>query len=114
MKHTRILAMALAAPLNVAGEGRCSDPWPQYTASPHVIELNGRGPSDGAGGVIATFLHDRGPHIDAVMPEEILVVNEDALHIFHNPASCPTPDRPRLWDRQHYVRSKQTYNYYNM
>jgi hypothetical protein len=45
--------------------------------------------------------------------EEIMVVNGDELHIYHNPAPNPRPDHPRLWEQQNYRRSKMTYNYYS-
>ncbi|MCL4180934.1 MAG: hypothetical protein KJ072_24700 [Verrucomicrobia bacterium] len=45
--------------------------------------------------------------------EEIVVVNGKALHIYENPEPNPRPDRPRLWQEQHYRRSKQGWNYYS-
>lgn len=45
--------------------------------------------------------------------EEILVLNGNRLRIYHNPEPNPDPDRPRLWTKQHYRRSKMTYNYYS-
>ena len=44
--------------------------------------------------------------------EEILVVSESELHIYHNDNDNPNPDRGRLWGQNHYRRSKMTWNYY--
>ena len=45
--------------------------------------------------------------------EEILVLAGSELRIYHNPAENPNPNRARLWEQQHYRRSKMTYNYYS-
>ncbi len=45
--------------------------------------------------------------------EELVVLNGNTLHIYHNPAPSPNPDRPRLWTQPHYLRSKMTWNYYS-
>lgn len=45
--------------------------------------------------------------------EELIVLNGAELHIYENPAPNPRPDRPRLWDSQHYRRSKLGWNYYS-
>jgi rhamnogalacturonan lyase-like protein/VCBS repeat protein len=45
--------------------------------------------------------------------EELVVLNGNELHIYHNGAPNPRPDQPRLWTRPHYRRSKMTYNYYS-
>jgi hypothetical protein len=45
--------------------------------------------------------------------EEIIVLNGSELHIYHNPAPNPHPERPRLWERKHYRQSKITWNYYS-
>ncbi len=45
--------------------------------------------------------------------EELIVWNRNQLHIYENPAPNPRPDRPRLWEQQHYRRSKMTHNYYS-
>lgn len=45
--------------------------------------------------------------------EELIVVDGDQLRIYRNGAANPNPDRPRLWSRPHYARSKMTWNYYN-
>jgi hypothetical protein len=45
--------------------------------------------------------------------EEIIVLNRNELHIYHNDAPNPNPERARLWSLQHYRRSKMTWNYYS-
>ena len=45
--------------------------------------------------------------------EEILVLEGNTLRIFHNPEPNPRPDQPRLWEQDHYLRAKLTYNYYS-
>jgi hypothetical protein len=45
--------------------------------------------------------------------EEIIVVSGNELHVYENPASNPRPNQPRLWDQQHYRRSKMSWNYYS-
>lgn len=45
--------------------------------------------------------------------EEMIVFARDELHIYHNDEPNPNPDHPRLWDQQHYRRSKMTWNYYS-
>ena len=45
--------------------------------------------------------------------EEMIVLSGSELHIWHNPAPNPRPQRPRLWEQPHYRRAKMTYNYYS-
>jgi hypothetical protein len=45
--------------------------------------------------------------------EEIIVLNQDELHVYHNEAPNPNPERARLWSQQFYRRSKMTWNYYS-
>ncbi len=45
--------------------------------------------------------------------EEILVMTHDEIHIYHNEDPNPAPNRPRLWERPDYRRSKMTWNYYS-
>lgn len=45
--------------------------------------------------------------------EEIIVLNGNALHVYHNDAPNPRPDHPRLWADDRYLRSKLTHNYYS-
>jgi outer membrane protein assembly factor BamB len=45
--------------------------------------------------------------------EEIVVWNNDELHIYENPAPNPRAEQPRLWESQQYRRSKTTWNYYS-
>lgn len=45
--------------------------------------------------------------------EELVVLNGNELHIYHNPAPNGNPDHSRLWEEPHYRRSKMTRNYYN-
>lgn len=45
--------------------------------------------------------------------EEIIVWNQDHLHIYQNTAPNPNPDRARLWEQPHYRRNKMTWNYYS-
>ncbi len=45
--------------------------------------------------------------------EEIALLQENELHIYHNPAPNPNPDRKRLWEEDHYRRAKMTWNYYS-
>jgi len=45
--------------------------------------------------------------------EELIVLNGNELHIYHNDQPNPNPDRPRLWTLPHYRRSKMTWNYYS-
>jgi hypothetical protein len=42
--------------------------------------------------------------------EEIIVLNGGELHIYQNPAPNPEPNRPSLWDQDHYRRSELTWN----
>ena len=44
---------------------------------------------------------------------EIAVVNGSEIHVYHNPAPNPRPNQPRLWEQNHYRRSKMTWNYYS-
>lgn len=45
--------------------------------------------------------------------EEVIVLNQNELHIYQNPDVNPRPDNPPLLLQQHYQRSKMTYNYYS-
>lgn len=45
--------------------------------------------------------------------EELVVWNGRELRIYENTAPNPRPDHPRLWEQQHYRRSKITWNYYS-
>ncbi|NET17662.1 MAG: hypothetical protein F6K08_34980 [Okeania sp. SIO1H6] len=45
--------------------------------------------------------------------EELIVLNENKLHIYSNPEANPNPNRSRLWLQNHYRRSKMTGNYYS-
>ena len=45
--------------------------------------------------------------------EELIVVNGNRIHVYHNASRNPNPDRPRLWTHNHYRRSKMTWNYYS-
>jgi hypothetical protein len=45
--------------------------------------------------------------------EEIIVLSGSELHIYENPAPNPDPDRASLWEDDHYLRSKLTWNYYS-
>jgi hypothetical protein len=45
--------------------------------------------------------------------EEVIVLAGGELHIYHNPAPNPRPDRARLWTQDHYRRAKMTWNYYS-
>ena len=45
--------------------------------------------------------------------EELIVVSGSEIHIYHNPEANPDPRRERLWNRNHYRRSKMTWNYYS-
>lgn len=45
--------------------------------------------------------------------EELIVLNGNELRIYANPEPAAGPERPRLWLRPDYRRSKMTWNYYN-
>ena len=45
--------------------------------------------------------------------EELIVLNGNELHVYANPEPEAGPERPRLWLRRDYRRSKMTWNYYN-
>jgi len=45
--------------------------------------------------------------------EEIIVAVGSELHIYENTNSNPRPNQPRLWQQQHYRRSKMTWDYYS-
>jgi len=45
--------------------------------------------------------------------EELVVLNGNELHVYHNDEPNPRPEHPRLWSRPHYRRSKMTWNYYS-
>ena len=45
--------------------------------------------------------------------EEMIVVSGNEIHVYHNAASNPNPNRQRLWDENYYRRSKMTWNYYS-
>jgi hypothetical protein len=45
--------------------------------------------------------------------EEIILWRGGQLRVYENPAPNPRPDRPSLWEIDHYRRSKVTWNYYS-
>lgn len=45
--------------------------------------------------------------------EELIVVAGSEIHIYHNETPNRHLERPRLWNQQHYRRSKMTWNYYS-
>ena len=45
--------------------------------------------------------------------EEIIIWRDGQLRVYENPAPNPRPDQPRLWQIDHYRRSKITWNYYS-
>jgi len=45
--------------------------------------------------------------------EELIVLNGNELHIYQNDVQNPNPHRPRLWSKNHYRRSRMTWNYYS-
>jgi len=45
--------------------------------------------------------------------EELVVLNGNKLYIYQNESPNPNPNHPRLWQQQHYRRSKMTWNYYS-
>ena len=45
--------------------------------------------------------------------EEIIVVNGAEIHVYHNDQPSQRPDQPRLWEKNHYRRSKMSWNYYS-
>jgi len=45
--------------------------------------------------------------------EELVVWSGQELHVYHNPAANPQPERHRLWDDRQYRRNKMTWNYYS-
>jgi hypothetical protein len=45
--------------------------------------------------------------------EEIIVLSGNELRIYENDNPNPNPDWPRLWNQNHYRRSKMTWNYYS-
>jgi len=45
--------------------------------------------------------------------EELIVFTGSRLEIYQNLAPNPRPDRPRLWERQEYRKSKMSWNYYS-
>ncbi len=45
--------------------------------------------------------------------EEIIVLNGNELHVYHNDAANPRPQRERLWTDRNYRRLKQCHNYYS-
>ena len=42
--------------------------------------------------------------------EEIVILNGNELHVYHNHAPNPNPEWPSLWDRGQYRRSMMTWN----
>ena len=42
--------------------------------------------------------------------EEIIILNGNELHIYHNEDSNPNPNSSRLWNDKHYTASKMTWN----
>ena len=45
--------------------------------------------------------------------EELIVINANEIHVYHNEQPNPNPDRERLWKKNHYKRSKMTWSYYS-
>ena len=45
--------------------------------------------------------------------EELILLSGDRLSIYQNPETNPNPDKPSLWERPEYRRSKMTWNYYS-
>ena len=45
--------------------------------------------------------------------EEIIVLNGNELHVYHNEAANPRPHHERLWIDRNYRRLKQCHNYYS-
>jgi hypothetical protein len=45
--------------------------------------------------------------------EKLIVLNGNELHIYQNDKPNPNPNRARLWNQNHYRRSKMTWNYYS-
>jgi len=45
--------------------------------------------------------------------EEIIVLNGNELHVYHNDAANPRPQHKRLWTDRNYRRLKQCHNYYS-
>ena len=45
--------------------------------------------------------------------EEIIVLSQNRLHVYHNQAPNPRPTRKRLWAARNYRRLKQCHNYYS-
>lgn len=45
--------------------------------------------------------------------EELVVWSGTRINVYSNPGPNTQPDRPRLWESDHYRRSKITWNYYN-
>jgi hypothetical protein len=45
--------------------------------------------------------------------EELVVLADGELRVYHNPAPNPRPGRARLWEQPHYRRAKMTWNYYS-
>lgn len=45
--------------------------------------------------------------------EELVVLNGNELHVYHNDSANPQPDHPSLWSQPHYRRAKLTWNYYS-
>lgn len=45
--------------------------------------------------------------------EELIVINGNELRIYENDTPNPSSNNPRLWTKDHYRRSKMTWNYYS-
>lgn len=45
--------------------------------------------------------------------EELVVLNGNSLHVYHNEAPNPRPNQSRLWNQSHYRNSKRSHNYYS-
>ena len=45
--------------------------------------------------------------------EELMILTGNRLFIYHNQKPNPRPNQPRLWQHNHYRRSKMTWNYYS-
>jgi len=72
---------------------------------------------DAIGGKVLFYLKDEKAdrlHVADVSGdwrEEMVILNGNVLHIYHNRQPNPNPNRPRLWQKQHYRRNKMTWNY---
>lgn len=90
----------------------------QFVAVKERHESGDVGIFDPVGGRFLDYFEERADRlyvadVSGDWREEIIVLNVDQLHIYHNEMPNPNPDRPRLWTQNHYRRSKMTWNYYS-